>query len=96
MSLAPVSRAFALGAVVSALALPAAAQTVKINVAGLDAKTAHVHIVKAAQAVCDSALTAEPLRHYTMSDCIDDTVGATEAKLASIGGHRYATLQNGR
>ncbi|HEX4184015.1 MAG TPA: UrcA family protein [Caulobacteraceae bacterium] len=95
MSLAPVSRAIALAATLSALALPAAAQSVKVNVAGLDAKTAHTQIVKAAQAVCSSANAAETLRYYTMGDCIDDTVAATEAKVAALG-HRYASVQNGR
>ena len=95
MSLAPVYRAIALAGAVSALALPAAAESVKVNVAGLDAKAAHVQIVKAAQAVCVAANAAETLRYYTISECIDDTIAVTEAKVAA-NSHRYATVQNGR
>jgi hypothetical protein len=95
MSLAPLSRSIALAATLSALALPAAAQSVKVNVAGLDAKAAHTQIVKAAQEVCSAANAAETLRYYTMAACVDDTITATEAKVASLD-HRYASVQNGR
>jgi hypothetical protein len=88
-------RALVLAAAVTGFALPAAAASVKVNVAGLDAKTAHVQIVKAAEAACSSALADESLRYYSMSDCITEAVAATEAKFAA-NAHRYASVQNGR
>jgi hypothetical protein len=88
-------RALALAAAVAGFALPAAAASVKVNVAGLDAKTAHVQIVKAAESACSSALADESLRFYSMSNCISETVATTEAKVVA-NAHRYATVQNGR
>ena len=76
-------RAIALASALGGLALPAAAASVKVNVAGLDAKAAHVQIVRAAEAVCSSALADQTLRYYSMSSCIDETVAATEAKFAA-------------
>ena len=88
-------RALMLAAAVAGSALPAAAASVKVNVSGLDAKTAHVQIVKAAATACSSALADESLRYYSMSDCINDAVASTEAKVAA-NSHRYAIVQNGR
>jgi hypothetical protein len=85
----------ALTAVLAASALPAAAASVKVNVAGLDARAAHAQIVRAAETVCSSALADQTLRYYSMSSCIDETVAAAEAKYAS-NAHRYAAVQNGR
>jgi len=90
------ARTLALAAVLGALALPAAAASIKVNVAGLDAKTAHAKIVRAAEAACSSALADETLRYYSMASCIDETVAATQAKVAAYD-HHYASVQaNGR
>jgi UrcA family protein len=87
-------RTLAFAAALGALALPAAAASVKINIAGLDAKTAHAHIVRAAQAACSAALNESPVvRYYDMGPCIDDAVAATEAKLAA-NEHHYASVQS--
>lgn len=89
-------RAIALASALGALALPAAAASVKVNLAGLDAKAAHVQIVRAAEAACSSALASETLRYYSMSSCIDEAVATTEAKFAA-NDHRFASVQaNGR
>jgi len=88
-------RAVALASALGALALPAAAASVKVNIAGLDAKAAHVQIVRAAEAACSSALADESLRYYSMRSCIDEAVTTTEAKFAA-NDHRFASVQNGR
>lgn len=88
-------RAIALAAVLGALALPAAAASVKVNIAGLDAKTAHARIVLAAQTACSAAFGDDPLRFYALPSCIDETVASTEAKYAS-NARRLASVQNGR
>ena len=95
MSLATPLRAIVLAAVLGALAVPASAGSIKVNVTGLDAKTAHTQIVRAAQTVCSMVLADEPLSHYLMADCIDQAVAATEAKVAA-NDSRYASVQHGR
>lgn len=85
------------GALVAALGLaasPAAAASLKVNVAGLDAKTTHAKIFRAAQAVCSAVLADEPMSHYVMADCIDETVAATESKFAANERH-LASLNTG-
>ena len=84
--------AAALAAIVGLAASPVAAASLKVNVAGVDAKTAHVRVVKAAEAVCSSVLANEPLSYYLMPSCIDETVAATEAKFAA-NERRLASLQ---
>lgn len=87
-------RTIALAATLGALALPAGAASVKINIAGLDAKTAHARIVRAAESACSAALQdSATVRYYEMSLCVDDAVAATEAKLAA-NDHHYASVQN--
>jgi hypothetical protein len=88
-------RAIVLAAVLGAMALPAAAASVKVNVAGVDSKTAHARIVRAAETACSAALADEPQRFYVISSCIDETVASTEAKYAANTG-RLASIQNGR
>lgn len=95
MSLATPLRTLTVAAVLAALALPAAAASVKVNVAGLDAKAAHNQIHRAAEQVCSAALNDEPLSHYLMADCIEQTVATTEAKFAA-NDRRLAQVQNGR
>ncbi len=77
-------RSLAIAATLAAFALPAAAATtVKINVAGLDAKAAHASIVKAAKAACQvemrDASTFE--QHYLHADCINTAVARAQASL---------------
>ena len=89
-------RSLVLAVAACAMALPAAAASVKINVAGLDSKAAHEKIVHAAEAVCSAELSSESAlsRFYQQSDCVDATVAATEAKLvnASNGSRPLARL----
>jgi hypothetical protein len=86
-------RALALATALGALSLPAAAASVKVNIAGLDAKTAHAHIVRAAQAACSVALTESAVvRYYEMTPCVNDAVAAAEAKYAASE-HHYASVQ---
>jgi hypothetical protein len=89
-------RTFVLAAALGALALPAGAASVKVNIAGLDAKTAHAKIVRAAQEACSVVLQDSAIaRYYEMPPCIEDAVAATEAKIAS-NDHRLASAQTGR
>jgi UrcA family protein len=92
MSLATPLRALALVGALAALASPAAAESVKVNVAGLDAKTAHARIVQAAETVCSAVLADEPLRLFVFNGCVNETVAATEAKFAANERH-LASLQ---
>ena len=89
-------RALALATALGALSLPAAAASVKVNIAGLDAKTAHARIVNAAGTVCSAALIDQPLRYFVIDSCIHETVAATEARFAA-NERRHGSLQaNGR
>jgi hypothetical protein len=87
--------AIALTAVLAASALPASAASVKVNLAGLDAKAAHAQIARAAETACSSALADQTLRYFSMSSCIDETIASAEAKFAS-NARRFAAVQNGR
>ena len=103
MSLAQTSKSNTLSAVLrgallvtalGALALPAAAASIKVNIAGLDAKTAHSQIVRAAETACSAALQGSPFdRYYQMGPCIDEAIAAAEAKTAA-NDHRYASVQS--
>jgi len=87
-------RTIALAATLGAFALPAGAASVTVNIAGLDAKTAHARIVHAAAAACSAALQeSATVRYYEMTPCIDDAVAAAEAKFAA-NDHHYASVQN--
>jgi hypothetical protein len=91
-------RALAIAAAISAAALPAAAAdlaaSVKVNIAGMDAKTAHTRIVHAAESACNAVLQDSTIaRYYGMSPCIDDAVAAAEAKYAANAPH-FASVQN--
>jgi UrcA family protein len=88
-------RTIALAAAIGTLAVPAFADSVKVNLAGLDAQTAHAKIVQAAEQACNTELQGSPIDHYYgMSPCVEDSVAAAEAKIA--GDHHYAAVQNGR
>jgi len=87
-------RTLVLAAALGSLALPAGAASVKVNIAGLDAKAAHAVIVRAAEQACSAVLTDSPVaRYYEMSPCVDDAVAAAEAKFAA-NDHRFASVQN--
>jgi hypothetical protein len=89
-------RTLAIVAALSAAALPAAAESVTVNIAGLDAKTAHAKIVRAAEQACGAVLQSEDavVRYYGMPSCVSDAVSATEAKMAAASDHRFASVQN--
>ena len=89
-------RTLIVAAALGALAVPASAESVKVNISGLDAKTAHVKIVHAAEQACSAALQdSTVVRYYEMPLCIQDAVTSVEAKLAA-NDHHYASVQNGR
>jgi hypothetical protein len=80
-------RKLALAATIAAFAVPAFADSaVTVNVAGLDAKTAHAVIVQAAQKACRAELADQSalVKFYTHAECITDTVNVAEAKYASM------------
>lgn len=82
-------RKFAIAAAFAAFAAPAMAGTqVTVNVAGLDAKSAHTAIVQAAQQACRAELATDSslVQFYTHADCINATVSTAEAKYASMRG----------
>jgi len=89
-------RTLALAATLGALALPAAAQTssITVKIAGLDAKTAHARIVRAAESACSNVLQDSALiKYYETPDCVQETVSKAEAKYAATD-HSYASVQN--
>ena len=89
-------RSLAIAAAVSVVAaLPAAAESVTVNVAGLDAKAAHAKILRAAEQACSVVLQDGAVaRYYEMPSCVSDAVSAAEAKIASANDHRFASVQN--
>jgi hypothetical protein len=90
------SRTLVLAALIGAFALPAAAASVTVNVAGLDAKTAHEKIVDAARHACSIELStgSNVVQYYTQDACVAEAVAAAEAKLEAQNGaaHRLARL----
>ena len=89
-------RALVLAAALGALAVPASAESVKVNVTGLDAKAAHAKIVHAAVQACTAALADSAMDFfYEMPTCVADTVADAEAKYAA-NERRFASGQNGR
>jgi hypothetical protein len=74
----------AIAALLTAATLPAAAATsVKVNVAGQDAKAAHVTIVHAAKTACQAELRdASTFEHYYLwSDCLNTAVARAQVSL---------------
>jgi UrcA family protein len=91
-------RALAIAATLSVAALPAAAAdiaaSVKVNINGLDAKSAHTKILHAAEAACNAVLRDSAVaRYYEMTPCVSDAVAAAEAKYAASGQH-FASVEN--
>jgi hypothetical protein len=77
-------RTIALATAFAALALPAAAATsVIVNIAGLDAKAVHAKIVRGAEVACIIELRDEStlIAYYERPDCINDAVARAEASL---------------
>jgi hypothetical protein len=88
------SRILVLAAVMGAFAVPASAASVTVNIAGLDAKSAHAKIVRAAEEACSVVLRDSQIaRYYEMPPCVDDAVAAAEAKYAA-NDHHFASVQN--
>lgn len=85
------SRTLILAAALGALALPASAASVKVNVAGLDASAVHQKIAHAASTVCQRELESQFSfdEFYAYGACVDATVAEAEAQL----NHRYASAQ---
>jgi len=89
-------RTLVIAAALAVLAIPASAESVKVNIAGLDAKAAHAKITRAAEQACSAVLNDSPvIRYYEMSTCVDDAVARAEAKYAA-NDHHFASVQNGR
>ncbi len=79
-------RTLALAAVLGALALPAAATTtVRVNVAGLDSRTAHATIVGAARAACQEELRGASTFefYYAQPTCVRSAIARAEASAES-------------
>ncbi len=75
-------RQLLLAAAVAAIAAPAFAQTtVKVSVAGLDAKAAQARIWTAARAACraEFAGQSETISHYNYMDCVESAAAAAKA-----------------
>jgi hypothetical protein len=84
-------RTLALAAAVAAFAVPALAAPatqVTINVAGMDAKTAHAAIVQAAQQACRAELAdySDLVKFYARPACLSATVATAQAKFAAMRG----------
>ncbi len=87
-------RTLVLAAVLGTFSVSANAETVKVNIAGLDAKAAHARIVRAAETACNAVLQESAIdRYYGMTPCVADAVAAAEAKYAA-GDHHFAAVQN--
>ena len=78
-------RRFAIAAVLGAMAFPAAAATVKVDVTGLDSAAAHAKIVDGAMLACRIEMRGSSTfeQFYLHEDCINQAVADAEAKLAS-------------
>jgi len=89
-------RTFAIAAILGAIALPAAAASVTVNVAGLDSKAAHDKIVVAAEHACSIELSTgnNVVQYYTQDACVAEATAAAEAKLQAQAdaSHRLARL----
>jgi hypothetical protein len=87
----------ALALAIGALALPAVASTsITVNLNGLDARTAHTAIVRAAQTACRAELRDDtPLQlSYDWTQCLTGAIAGAEAgvpKDASLTQHHLAS-----
>jgi hypothetical protein len=84
-------RSLTLALAAASLALPAAAATsVRVNVAGLDAPSAHAAIVRAAKTACQIELRDSSTfeQHYHRLDCIEGAVARAES---GLGGQTATT-----
>ena len=78
----------ALAGAVAALALPAFAAPVSINVAKLDAPAVHKAIAEAARQACTAEFAEQTtlVTYYGRPECIRHTVATAEAKYAAMRG----------
>jgi hypothetical protein len=67
-----------------ALAGPAAAQSVKVSLAGKDPAAIRTDIAHAARVVCREATMLDQFQFYTMPRCVADTIKAAEAKASGL------------
>jgi hypothetical protein len=70
-------------AAASALAGPAAAQSLKVSLVGKDPAAIHADITHAANIVCFRDAQG-PLEIYAMRECVADTVKAAEAGIPAL------------
>jgi len=86
-------RTIVLAAALGALALPAAAESVKIHIAGLDSAQTHAKILAAAQQVCRAALREHTslAQFYERPECVREAVTRAETELASSRDSRFAS-----
>ncbi len=77
-------RSLFIAAAFAAMALPAAAESVSVDISGLDAAAAHAKIEQAAEQACRVTLSDEgPLvQYYNHDACIADAVAKAESQLA--------------
>jgi hypothetical protein len=82
-------RKLSLAAVLAAVAFPAFADTtVKVNVAGLDAKAAHALIYRAAQEACRIELSGETslVQFYNRPICLRAAIAKAETDYSAMQG----------
>ncbi len=86
-------RSLAIAAAFAAVALPAAAASVSVDVSGLDTVAAHAKIEQAAVEACRVAMNEEsPIaQYYDHDSCVTEAVSAAESKLAESN-HTLAKL----
>jgi len=86
-------RSLAIAAAFVAVALPAAAASVTVDITGLDRAAAHAKITQAAVEACRVAMNEEsPIaQYYDHDSCVTEAVSAAEAKLAETN-HTLAKL----
>ena len=77
-------KSLVIAAALAATALPAFAASVTVNVSGLDDKTAHAKIERAAEAACRTAMNEESsvAQYYDHAACVSEAVSTAETKLA--------------
>jgi len=76
-------RTLVLAAAIGSFAVPAFAASVTVNVAGLDAKTAHAKIIQAASTACSIAMsdTSDFDQYYSHAACVTEAANRAEAQL---------------
>jgi len=77
-------KSLVIAAALAATALPTFAESVTVNISGLDAKAAHAKIEKAAEDACRVAMSEESsvAQYYDHAACVGDAVSTAETKLS--------------